>query len=211
MSPAARIAERGYQATAVKFFLISVSAESGNITYQRVNIKYMANNNISKLSSSRNRGRWQGRGSDWATPLELFNKLDNEFHFTLDVCASDWNAKCDKYFTGKEDGLKQDWGDNICWMNPPYGKALNDWMKKAYKESMKKAIVVCLVPASTDLQWWHQYAMKGEIRFLRGRPRFETPDGKWQQTFSPSVIVVFNFQPRQDKGNRQHLNQEKGL
>ena len=148
--------------------------------------------NTSKIGRVRNDGRWHSRGSDWATPQELFDTLDAEFHFTLDVCASDWNTKHDNYFTEKENGLTQNWGKNICFMNPPYGKALNDWMKKACESAQKGATVVCLIPASTDTAWWHDYAIKGEIRFLRGRPRFVTPEGTWQQTFSPSVIVIFN-------------------
>jgi phage N-6-adenine-methyltransferase len=144
----------------------------------------------SKIGRVRNDGRWHSRGSDWSTPQNLFDELDREFHFTLDVCASDWNAKCKKYFTEKDDGLKQKW-KGVCWMNPPYGKVLNDWMKKAYEESLKGVTVVCLVPSATDTSWWHEYAMKGEIRFLRGRPRFVTKEGAWQQTFSPSVIIVF--------------------
>lgn len=146
---------------------------------------------IKKIGRVRNDGRWHSRGSDWSTPRELFDKLDAEFHFTLDVCASDWNTKCDKYFSEKEDGLKQDWGNEICWMNSPYGKVLNAWMKKAYQASLNGATVVCLVPSATDVAWWHDYAMNGEILYLRGRPRFETKEGTWQQTFSPSVIVIF--------------------
>jgi len=148
----------------------------------------------SKIARVRNDGRWHSRGSDWATPKELFDELNKEFHFTVDVCASDWNAKCKKYFTEKDDGLKQEWGTDTCWMNPPYGKVLNDWMKKAFESSLDGAIVVCLVPSATDTFWWHEYAMKGEIRYLRGRPRFQTKEGTWQQTFSPSVIVIFNNQ-----------------
>jgi len=76
-------------------------------------------------------------------------------------------------------------------MNPPYGKVLNDWMKKAYESFINGATVVCLVPAATDTAWWHNYAMKGDIRFLRGRLRFVTQEGHWQNTFLSSVIVVF--------------------
>ena len=151
--------------------------------------------NKSKLARTRNGGRWNGRGSDWATPQSLVDILDAEFHFTLDVCASDWNKKHPIYFSEKDDALSQDWGNNVCWMNPPYGKVLNDWMKKAYESSLLGATVVCLVPSATDVSWWHDYAMRGEIRFLRGRPRFETKEGTWQQTFSPSVIVVFRPNP----------------
>lgn len=151
----------------------------------------MKENIKSKIGRVRNDGRWHSRGSDWATPHELYADLDSEFHFTLDACASDWNAKHKNYFTEEQDGLKQDWGKNIVFMNPPYGKVLNDWMKKAYESYQNGATVVCLVPAATDTAWWHSYAMKGEIRFLRGRPRFLTKEGSWQQTFSPSVVVVF--------------------
>jgi len=146
------------------------------------------NKNITKIARVRNDGRWHSRGSDWATPQELFDELDKEFHFTLDPCASDWNAKCKKYFTEKDDGLKQDWNGEIVFMNPPYGKDLKNWIQKAYES---KTTVVCLVPAATDTLWWHDYALKGEIRFLRGRPRFQTKEGNWQQTFSPSVIIIF--------------------
>src|SRR3990167_6432250 len=146
----------------------------------------------SKIGRVRNDGRWHSRGSDWSTPQDLFDELNKEFHFNLDVCASDWNAKCKKYFTEKENGLVRDWKNNICWMNPPYGKDLAMWMNKAYRSAYKGATVVCLVPAATDTSWWHSYAMNGEIRYLRGRPRFQTKEGTWQQTFSPSVIVLFN-------------------
>lgn len=145
--------------------------------------------NKSKIGRVRNDGRWHSRGSDWSTPQELFDELDKEFHFDLDVCASDWNAKCKNYLS--ENSLDLPWR-NRNWMNPPYGKVLNEWMKKAYEESLKGKVVVCLVPAATDTAWWHDYALKGEIRYIRGRPRFVTKEGTWQQTFSPSVIVVFN-------------------
>lgn len=144
-----------------------------------------------KIARVRNDGRWHSRGSDWSTPQGLFNKLNAEFNFTLDVCASDWNAKCEKYFTEEQDALKQDWGNNVCWMNPPYGKVLKQWIEKAFQSSLNGADVVCLVPSATDLEWWHKFAMKGEIRFIRSRPRFVTKEGKWQQTFSPSTILIF--------------------
>lgn len=46
----------------------------------------------------------------WETPKELFDELDNEFHFTLDPCANKDNAKCEKYFTEEENGLSKSWG-----------------------------------------------------------------------------------------------------
>ena len=124
---------------------------------------------------------------DYSTPQYLFNLLDAEFHFTLDVCADKTNHKCDKYFSVADDGLKQDW-IGICWMNPPYNNKKN-WVIKAYKESVKhNSIVVCLIPARTNTVWWHQYCMKGEIRFICGRPIFE---GMKHGLPQPLAIVVF--------------------
>ncbi len=131
---------------------------------------------------------------DWATPSDLFKKLDAEFHFTLDVCAQRHNAKCRRFFSPKRDGLKQSWAAETCWMNPPYGRGVVErWVRKAYVESRTLCtIVVCLLKVSTDTAWWHDYAMKGEIRFLRGRVKFLRPDGK--PVGSPpfaSAVVIF--------------------
>lgn len=150
---------------------------------------------IRKIGRVRNDGRWHSRGSDWSTPQDLFDSLNKEFHFTLDPCASEWNAKCEKFFTEEQNGLMQDWSKDIVFMNPPYGKVLYDWMKKAYES---ETTVVCLVPSATDTQWFHDFALKGEIRFLRGRPRFVTKEGSWQQTFSPSIIVIFRKNEKKD-------------
>lgn len=125
---------------------------------------------------------------DWETPPAVFEPLDAEFHFTLDVCATAENAKCARYFTEEEDGLAQDW-DGVCWMNPPYGTAIAKWMKKAYEESRKGAAVVCLVPSRTDTRWWHEYAMQAdEIRYIRGRIKFI---GAENGAPFPSAVVVF--------------------
>ena len=125
----------------------------------------------------------------WATPQAFFDKYDEKFNFELDVCATDENAKCDNYFTEKIDGLTQDWiGYGNVWMNPPYGREIIHWMEKAYESSLKGATVVCLVPARTDTKWWHEYAMKGEIEFIRGRLKFG--DAKNSAPF-PSAVVIF--------------------
>jgi site-specific DNA-methyltransferase (adenine-specific) len=128
---------------------------------------------------------------DWSTPQSLFDGLDREFGFTLDVCANSHNAKCRNFFCPLEDGLTKEWGRNICWMNPPYGKWLPLWLRKGYQESLKDATVVCLIPSRTDTAWWHDIVIKGEIRFLRGRLKFG--DGKKTAPF-PSAIVVFRPQ-----------------
>ena len=123
------------------------------------------------------KGMYTSNSEEWGTPQELFNRLNKEFNFTLDICAS------------KEDALKQEWG-GVIWMNPPYGRKIGNWVKKAKEAARQgKATVVCLLPARTDTAWWHDYVMKAdEIRLIRGRLKFG--DGKGSAPF-PSAVVVF--------------------
>jgi phage N-6-adenine-methyltransferase len=123
----------------------------------------------------------------WATPQDFFDKLNAVHGFELDVCATPDNAKCNKYYTVADDGLAQQW-KGVCWMNPPYGRDIKAWMKKAYESSLNGAKVVCLVPARTDTQWWHDYAMKGQIEFIKGRLKF---GGHKDSAPFPSAVVVF--------------------
>lgn len=125
----------------------------------------------------------------WSTPQAFFDKYNEQYHFTLDVCATDENAKCKQYYTKEIDGLKQEWF-GVCWMNPPYGRDIKHWIRKAYESSIKNnAIVVCLLPARTDTAWWHDYCMRSKsIEFIRGRLKFG--DSKNSAPF-PSVVVVF--------------------
>lgn len=126
---------------------------------------------------------------EWPTPQGLYDELDDEFGFTLDPCATDENAKCKKYFTEADDGLEQDWGEEVIFMNPPYGPGIGNWMKKAHASSLKGATVACLVPARTDTRWWHDYAMNAsEIKFVKGRLRFGAAANSAP---FPSAIVVF--------------------
>jgi site-specific DNA-methyltransferase (adenine-specific) len=130
--------------------------------------------------------------NDWETPPELFAEYDEEFHFTLDVCATEFNRKCLLYIDGERDGLVQPWEGATCWMNPPYGTAVAKWMEKAWAESRLGATVVCLVPARTDTAWWHDYAMRSsEIRFIRGRIGFIRADGHRSRAPFPSAVVIF--------------------
>jgi phage N-6-adenine-methyltransferase len=124
----------------------------------------------------------------WATPQDFFDKYNDIFDFKTDVCASPENAKCTVYYTEQMDGLAQEWKGS-CWMNPPYGRAIKDWMRKAYESSLKGATVVCLVPARTDTAWWHDYAIKGDIEFIRGRLKF---GGHKNSAPFPSAVVVFS-------------------
>ena len=122
------------------------------------------------------------------TPDDLFAMLNAEFHFSLDAAASYSNTKCSKFFTTIEDGLSQSWGGEVVWLNPPYSQS-GRWVEKAYTEaSQGGATVVCLLPSATDTAWWHEYATKGEIWFLRGRVRFKHMP--FNAPF-PSAIVVF--------------------
>ena len=138
--------------------------------------------------SNRRLVHFLSQSSEWSTPQWLFAALNAEFHFTLDPCASVSNAKCSRFYTRKEDGLVQDWKDHTVFMNPPYGRAILQWMRKAYESAKKGAMVVCLVPARTDTRWWHEFAMKGEIRLLRGRLRFS--EARHSAPF-PSAVVIF--------------------
>ncbi len=139
----------------------------------------------------------QGETVEWETPQDFFDRLDEKYRFTLDVCATDENAKCPAHYTKEQDALTKDWGGYVCWMNPPYGRVIGQWMKKAYEESQKGATVVCLVPARTDAGWWHDYAMKGDIEFIRGRLKF---GGAKHNAPFPCALVVFR-RKRQDNGS----------
>lgn len=125
---------------------------------------------------------------DWTTPQDFFDTLDAEFGFTLDPCRLHETAKCNKYFTPEDDGLAQDWSGDVVFMNPPYGREIGKWVRKAYEESQRGATVVCLIPARTDTAYWHDYVMKGEVRFVRGRLKF---GGSSVGAPFPSAVVIF--------------------
>ena len=116
----------------------------------------------------------------WCTPQDFFDKLNKEFNFTLDPCATEKSTKCKKYFTAIDDGLKQDWNNNIVFVNPPYGRNISKWVKKCYEESLKEnTIVVLLIPSRTDTRYFHEYILgKAEIRFIKCRLTFWDLDGE---------------------------------
>ena len=125
----------------------------------------------------------------WATPQTFFDALNEEFHFTLDVCATYENAKCVAYYTKFDDGLSQPWR-GVCWCNPPYGREIGKWAKKAYESAKEGATVVMLLPARTDTAWFHDYIYHKatEIRFVRGRLKF---GGAKNSAPFPSMVVVY--------------------
>ncbi|WP_414052910.1 DNA N-6-adenine-methyltransferase [Macrococcus animalis] len=134
---------------------------------------------------------YSSQSNEWATPQYLFDDFDRLHKFTLDPCATHENHKCEKYFTIEDDGLTQDWGGHTVFMNPPYGRGIKHWIKKAYEESLKpNTKVVCLIPGRTDTTYWHDYIFPhaSEILFVRGRIKFG--DGKSPAPF-PSAIVTF--------------------
>lgn len=134
---------------------------------------------------------YTSNADDWGTPQKTFDELNAEFGFTVDVCANEHNFKVANYFDIEHDGLVQVW-DGVVWCNPPYGRTIKVWMQKAYESWRGGATVVCLVPARTDTAWWHDYAAKAtEIRFLRGRLKFERPGLKSDAAPFPSAVVIF--------------------
>lgn len=137
------------------------------------------------------------RTNEWSTPQDLFDTLNAEFNFSLDVCATEDNAKAQRFINPEMDGLSSDWhipdlyhlSGNV-WMNPPYDRSIGKWVEKAYNESKKNDVtVVCLLPVKTDTRWWHDFVMQSdEVRFIKGRLRFG--NSKKDAPF-PCCVVVF--------------------
>lgn len=143
------------------------------------------------ITAAQRLGMMSSASVEWATPRTLFEMLDREFRFTLDVCATAENSQCVEYFP--EHGLQRAWvplKDGPVWCNPPYGRGIGNWVEKAYRETRTYGIVVMLLPARTDTQWFHDYCLKAsEIRFLRGRLCFN--DSRTKRAPFPSMIVIF--------------------
>ena len=145
---------------------------------------------------------FSSKSNEWETPQELFAKLDKEYKFTLDPCATHENHTCSKYYTQEDDGLSQSWANEAVFINPPYGQ-IGDWVKKACEEYTKNgATVVMLIPARTDTKYWHDYIMKfaSTIYFIKGRLKFKNKviadyTGKTDISPAPfpSVVIVFDM------------------
>ncbi len=127
---------------------------------------------------------------NWETPQKLFDELNKEFNFTIDAAADVENHKCERYYTREENGLEKSWKGERVFLNPPYGRELPKWVKKAAEEAKNKStIIVMLIPARTDTHWFHDYIYKkAEIRFIKGRLKFG--DAKNSAPF-PSMVVIF--------------------
>ncbi|MFY7908427.1 MAG: DNA N-6-adenine-methyltransferase [Emticicia sp.] len=127
----------------------------------------------------------------WSTPQGFFDELDKKYNFTTDVCATSENTKCAIFFSPETDGLQQEW-TGTCWMNPPYGKEISSWVKKAHLEvSTGKCKVIALLPARTDTKWFHELILgKYKVEFIKGRLKFS--DSKNSAPF-PSMLVIFEI------------------
>lgn len=136
---------------------------------------------------------------EWSTPQEIFDSLDQEFHFTLDPCATDANHKAPVYFTREQNGLDVSWGGHRVFCNPPYSQ-ISRWVEKAYYEGCKdNTVVVLLIPSRTDTQYFHNYILhRSEIRFIQGRIKFG--EAKYNAPF-PSMIVIFRGAVRKETRN----------
>ena len=136
-----------------------------------------------------NQGLFSSATGDWSTPQDFFDDANREFKFDLDVCASHENAKCARFYTRLDNGLGHSWKGYTCWMNPPYGREIGAWVKKAYEEGCLGTTVVGLLPARTDTKWFHDYIYgKTEIRFVKGRLKF---GGSKNSAPFPSMLIVW--------------------
>lgn len=142
---------------------------------------------------AKNNGRYNGNGREWATPPEVFDPLHAEFKFTLDPCATPENAKCLRFYTERLNGLSMSWAGERVFMNPPYGREIYAWTRKAREEAATgEALVVGLLPASCDLKWWHDDVVgHAEVRYIRGRVRFLTGGPYRASGFFASVIAIW--------------------
>lgn len=139
-----------------------------------------------------NKVHFSSNNQEWETPPEIFNKLNKEFNFTLDPCATPRTAKCSKYYTKAQDGLTKDWVGETVFINPPYGKEIRKWVEKAYREYQKGTTIVMLLPARTDTRYFHDYIYnQAEIRFLKGRIKFLVNGEELYPAPFPSMVVVF--------------------
>ena len=135
---------------------------------------------------------FSSKDQTWSTPQDFYNELNKEFNFTLDPCCSKETAKCDKYYTEETDGLAHSWNGETVFMNPPYGRVIKDWIKKA--SEIKNGTVVCLIPSRTDTRYFHDYLYQKEnveLRFLKGRLKFG--NAKNSAPFPSLLAIIKNL------------------
>ena len=145
---------------------------------------------VEKVGERMNDAVFSSKSIEWETPQAFFDALNRRFGFSLDVCATRETAKCPHFFDKSMNGLAQSWANHRCYMNPPYGREIGPWVEKARREAERGALVVGLLPARTDTAWFHEHVYRAatEIRFLKGRLKFE---GAAASAPFPSMIAVW--------------------
>ena len=139
-----------------------------------------------------NRGMMTSNRDDWETPTDLFEQLNMIYRFTLDPCSNGNNAKVANHFTVQDDGLSQDWSGRV-FVNPPYGRAIGDWIAKCHESAKDCECVVALIPSRTDTKWFHEHVLhKASILFVKGRLKFETDGVPGQSAPFPSLLAVYD-------------------
>ena len=142
-----------------------------------------------------NEALFSSQKMDWETPQYFFEKLNKKYKFDLDAAASDENHKTEKYFTEKNSALDNEWHGNV-FVNPPYGRKIGDFVKKAYEEHLRDSdrFVVMLIPARTDTQYWHNYIQgKATVKFIKGRLKFENNGVQKDAAPFPSALVIYGI------------------
>lgn len=132
-----------------------------------------------------------GATAEWRTPFDLFLKLDEEFHFTLDAASALDNNLCARFWTLADDALSKRWDPpDVYFVNPPYGRGLDRWLEKGYEAYDRGAVAVFLLPSRTDAAWWHDFVEPyAEVRFVRGRLKFG--GARYNAPFA-SAIAIFD-------------------
>lgn len=150
-----------------------------------------------------NKSLFTSNKEDWETPQDFYDRLNTKYHFEWDLAASNGNAKCDHYFTRDDNSLEQDWGElsGNMFLNPPYGRELKLWVKKASETQLKRdQLLVMLIPSRTDTSYWHDYIFNhAEIEFLRGRLKFEVDGVSGDSAPFPSALVIYKGDGEDDK------------
>lgn len=150
---------------------------------------------------------FSSKSNEWETPQDLFDKLNKQYHFTLDPCCTHENAKCTKHYTQEDDGLSKEWSGEVVFCNPPYGREIGKWVEKAYREAINGTKIVMLIPARVDTKWFHQYLYNKEeqgirVEFIKGRLKFinrtlpswrEDGNFKASPATFPSMLIYFNL------------------
>jgi len=137
---------------------------------------------------------FSSNSQEWETPQKLFDEYNQKHNFEIDLAATPQNAKCPKFFTKDDDALTKPWDFKSAWCNPPYGRGVGEWVKKAAEESRKyKSKIVMLLPVRTDTKWFHNYIFcprsNCTIIYIKGRLKF---GGHQNSAPFPSMVVIFN-------------------